>query len=203
MVDMKVSVIGTGYVGIVTGACFAEKGHSVICVDVDQAKVDLINNGTAPIHERGLADLLKKHAGDRLRATTDLTSAVHETDLSLIAVGTPFDGKGIDLTFIKNVARELGTALRKKPGYHVVVVKSTVVPGTTDEVVLPILEDASGKKAGVDFGVGMNPELSMISCSQIGSCLAASIRRPSRDRQSCTKGFPESRCFAPITKLQK
>ena len=155
---MKISVVGTGYVGIVSGACFAEKGHHVTCVDVDQFKVDLINKGMAPIHERGLGDLLKKHAGDRLCATTDLVDAVHKTDLSLIAVGTPFDGKEIDLTYIKNAARELGSALRTKQGYHVVVVKSTVVPGTTDGVVIPILEEASGKKAGVDFGVGMNPE---------------------------------------------
>lgn len=155
---MKISIIGTGYVGIVTGACFAEKGHEVTCVDIDQSKVDLINKGTAPIYERGLDDLLKRHAGDRLRATTDLADAVQQTDLSMIAVGTPFDGHEIDLTYIKNVASQLGQALKAKTNYHVVLVKSTVVPGTTDEVVLPILEESSGKKAGVDFGVGMNPE---------------------------------------------
>lgn len=155
---MKVSVIGTGYVGIVTGVCFAEKGHQVTCVDVDQAKVDSINQGAPPIYERGLGDLLKKHVGGRLRASTDLSGAVQQTDLSLIAVGTPFDGREIDLTYIKAVSKEIGQALRNKPGYHVVIVKSTVVPGTTDDVVCPILEEASGKKAGVDFGVGMNPE---------------------------------------------
>ena len=155
---MKVSVIGTGYVGIVTGVCFAEKGHQITCVDVDQAKVDSINKGIPPIYERGLGDLLKKHVGGRLRASTDLSGAVQQTDLSLIAVGTPFDGREIDLTYIKAVSKEIGQALRNKPGYHVVIVKSTVVPGTTDDVVCPILEEASGKKAGVDFGVGMNPE---------------------------------------------
>ena len=155
---MKVSVIGTGYVGIVTGVCFAEKGHQVTCVDVDQAKVDSINKGVPPIYERGLGDLLKKHVGGRLRASTDLSAAVQQTDISLIAVGTPFDGREIDLTYIKAVSGEIGQALRKKQGYHVVIVKSTVVPGTTDDVVCPILEEASGKKAGVDFGVGMNPE---------------------------------------------
>lgn len=118
----------------------------MLCVDIDQAKVDLINNGTAPIYERGLNDLLKRHAGDRLRATTDLADAVQQTDLSMIAVGTPFDGNEIDLTYIKNVSKQLGYALKAKPGYHVVLVKSTVVPGTTDDVVLPILEQASGKK---------------------------------------------------------
>jgi UDPglucose 6-dehydrogenase/GDP-mannose 6-dehydrogenase len=155
---MKISVIGTGYVGIVTGVCFAEKGHQITCVDVDQAKVDSINNGVPPIYERGLGNLLKKHAGGRLCATTNLANAVQQTDLSLIAVGTPFDGQEIDLTFVKAAAKEIGRALRKKSGYHVVIVKSTVVPGTTDDVVCPILEEASGKKAGVDFGVGMNPE---------------------------------------------
>ena len=155
---MKVSVVGTGYVGLVTGVCFAEKGHQVTCVDVDQAKVDSINNGLPPIYERGLQDLLRKHVGHRLQATTDLSNAVRQTDLSLIAVGTPFDGREIDLTYIKAVSKEIGQALQNKSGYHVVVVKSTVVPGTTDDVVRPILEETSGKKAGVDFGVGMNPE---------------------------------------------
>lgn len=155
---MRVSVIGTGYVGLVTGVCLAEKGHQITCVDVDQAKVDSINRGIPPIYERGLEDLLKKHVGGLLRATTALTRAVQQTDLSLIAVGTPFNGREIDLTFIKAVSKEIGHALRNKAGYHAVIVKSTVVPGTTDEVVHPILEEASGKKAGVDFGVGMNPE---------------------------------------------
>lgn len=155
---MKISIVGTGYVGLVTGVCFAEKGHDVVCVDVDQKKVDLINAGTPPIFEQGLEVLLRKNIKGRLRATTNLHKAVHETQISMIAVGTPFDGREIDLTFIKAVSREIGQSLRSKSGYHVVIVKSTVVPGTTDDVVRPILEEASGKKAGVDFGVGMNPE---------------------------------------------
>ncbi len=114
--------------------------------------------GTPPIFERGLEELLRKNLKTRLRATTDLHKAVHETQISMIAVGTPFDGREIDLTFIKAVSKEIGQSLRSKSGYHVVIVKSTVVPGTTDDVVRPILEEASGKKAGVDFGVGMNPE---------------------------------------------
>jgi len=155
---MKVSVVGTGYVGLVSGVCLAEKGHQVTCVDIDQEKVDKINQAIPPIYERGLEELLKKNVPGNLKATPDLHRAVLETELSLIAVGTPFDGNEIDLRYIKEVAHQIGQALRDKPGYHVVVVKSTVVPGTTDEVVLPILEQASGKKAGVDFGVGMNPE---------------------------------------------
>jgi UDPglucose 6-dehydrogenase/GDP-mannose 6-dehydrogenase len=155
---MKVSVVGTGYVGLVSGTCLAEKGHNVVCVDIDQAKVDQINQGIPPIYEAGLEDMLKANVGTRLRATTDLRTAVMESQISLIAVGTPFRGDEIDLRFIETVARQIGEVLKDKADYHVVVVKSTVVPGTTDEVVLSILEEASGKKAGADFGVGMNPE---------------------------------------------
>jgi len=155
---MRVSVVGTGYVGLVSGVCLSEKGHQVTCVDVDQTKVDKINKGIPPIYEVGLEELLQKNIGQNLKATTDLRDAVLNTDLSLIAVGTPFDGNEIDLKYIRMVAEQIGTILKEKDGYHVVVVKSTVVPGTTDGVVLPILEQASGKKAGVDFGVGMNPE---------------------------------------------
>ncbi len=155
---MKVSVVGTGYVGLVSGVCLAEKGHEVICVDNDAAKVDKINAGQSPIYEAGLDDLLTRNIGRRLSATTDLKQAVLDSDVSLLAVGTPFNGSEIDLTYVRQVARDIGSALREKPGYHVVIVKSTVVPGTTDTEVLPLLEEFSGKRAGVDFGVGMNPE---------------------------------------------
>ncbi|NEQ67155.1 MAG: UDP-glucose/GDP-mannose dehydrogenase family protein [Symploca sp. SIO2D2] len=155
---MKVSVVGTGYVGLVSGVCLAEKGHQVTCVDIDQSKVDKINQGIPPIYEEGLEELLKKNIQSNVKATTDLRGAVMDSEISLIAVGTPFDGQEIDLKYIKEVARQIGEVLKDKPAYHLVVTKSTVVPGTTDEVVLPILEEASGKKAGVDFGVGMNPE---------------------------------------------
>ena len=155
---MRISVAGTGYVGLVSGACLAEKGHQVICIDTDIGKIAKIKSGIPPIYEEGLEAILKKNIGNSLLATTDLTQAVLDTDVSLIAVGTPFDGEDIDLSYVRNVARQIGEALRRKDSYHTVVVKSTVVPGTTDEVVLPILEQASGKKAGVDFGVGMNPE---------------------------------------------
>lgn len=155
---MRISVIGTGYVGLVSGVCFAEVGHDCICVDVDAGKVKRINRGEAPIHENGLDEILRRHVGTRLRATTDLRRAVLETEITFIAVGTPFDGQHIDLSFIREAARQIGSTLRDKSDYHVVVVKSTVVPGTTDDVVLAELEKASGKKAGIDFGVGMNPE---------------------------------------------
>ncbi|MDJ0782532.1 MAG: UDP-glucose/GDP-mannose dehydrogenase family protein [Desulfosarcinaceae bacterium] len=155
---MKISVIGTGYVGLVSGVCLADTGHTVVCVDVDAAKVDMINAGKPPIYEKGLAELLTRHCGDRLSATTDLDAAVADTELSLIAVGTPFDGEAIDLSYIRAAAEQIGTALKAKPDYHVVVVKSTVVPGTSEEVVAPLVAKAAGRRLGPDFGIGMNPE---------------------------------------------
>jgi len=155
---MEISVVGTGYVGLVSGVCLAEKGHGVVCVDIDAEKVERINAGDSPIHEEGLDELLRRNVGKGLTATTDLEGAVARTSLTIIAVGTPFDGSAIDVSFIKSASEAIGKALRAKTEFHTVVVKSTVVPGTSDEVVLPILEEASGKVAGHDFGVSMNPE---------------------------------------------
>jgi len=155
---MRVSIVGTGRVGLVSGVGLAEIGHQVTCVDVDPAKVEMIRAATAPIHEPGLDDLLVRTSGRSLHATTDLRAAVLDSDLTMIAVGTPFDGERIDLSFVEAAAEQIGQALAEKDSYHVVVVKSTVVPGTTRTIVLPILEKASGKVAGAGFGVGMNPE---------------------------------------------
>ncbi|WP_292376635.1 MULTISPECIES: UDP-glucose dehydrogenase family protein [unclassified Methanosarcina] len=156
---MKISVIGSGYVGSVTAACFAEVGHEVVCVDIDKKKMDQINSGIPPIYEEGLGELLQKHAGKCLTATTDYESAIRNTDISFICVGTPSAEDGsIDLSIVRAAAASIGAVLAKKNGYHVVVVKSTVVPETTEKFVLPILEEASGKTAGKDFGVAMNPE---------------------------------------------
>ncbi len=155
---MNVSIIGCGYVGLVTGVCLADKGHRVVCVDIDKTKVDRINAAIAPIHEIGLPELLKKNVGKNFSATTDFDAAVRNSDLTLIAVGTPFDGKEIDLTFVKKTAEQIGAVLKTKAAYHVVVVKSTCVPGTTDEVVGPAIAAASGKRVTTDFGLGMNPE---------------------------------------------
>jgi UDPglucose 6-dehydrogenase/GDP-mannose 6-dehydrogenase len=127
-------------------------------VDADQEKIARINQGVPPIYERDLEELLRKNLGVRLQATTNLRQAVLDTEISMIAVGTPFAKGQIDLRYIREVSRQMGQALREKLGYHVVIVKSTVVPGTTNDVVLPLLEEASGKTAGADFGVGMNPE---------------------------------------------
>lgn len=155
---MKVAVVGAGCVGLVTAVCLAEKGHTVICADVDRERVDKIRLAIPPIREPGLEELLRKNVGTRLVATTSVQQAVVDSDVTLIAVGTPFDGNAIDLSQIRDAAGNIGTALRSRSTYHLVVVKSTVVPGTTDEVVTPLLEAASGKKAGPDFGIGMNPE---------------------------------------------
>ena len=155
---MQITVVGTGYVGLVSGVCLSEKGHNIVCVDNDNDKVKSINNKVSPIYEDGLDELLRKNIGKNLRASTDLYSSITNSEVSLIAVGTPFEKDLIDLSYIRQVSKEIGLALKNKSGYHVVIVKSTVVPGTTDDVVIPLLEKYSEKKAGVDFGVGMNPE---------------------------------------------
>jgi UDPglucose 6-dehydrogenase/GDP-mannose 6-dehydrogenase len=154
---VKLAVVGAGYVGIVTAACLAEKGHDVTCVDIDADRVTAINDGRAPVYEEGLPELLARNVGKRLVATTDVGVA-GECDISMIAVGTPFEGGAADLTAIRAAARDIGGALRGRTGYHVVCVKSTVLPGTTDQVVGPIVEEASGRRLGDDIGLAMNPE---------------------------------------------
>lgn len=168
---MKISVIGCGYVGCVTGVCFADLGHEVVLVDVDRAKVSAISAGQSPIYEPGLDELMRKNR-DRISATTDLTPAVGSTDITFVAVGTPSDEDGaIDLRYVLGACEEIGQALVEGDNYHVVVVKSTVFPGTTEEKIRPILERASGKTAGKDFGLGMNPEF-LREGSAIRDCLA-------------------------------
>jgi len=154
---MNISIVGTGYVGTVTGACLAELGNKVFLVDVIKEKVDKINKGIPPIYEEGLEELLKRNR-ERITATLDLKEAVTNSDVTFITVGTPSNPDGsIDLKCIKESAEKIGAALKEKER-HVVVVKSTVVPGTTENVVVPALEKASGKKAGKGFGAVMNPE---------------------------------------------
>jgi len=157
---MKVSVFGLGYVGSVSAAALADDGHEVVGVDVVADKVNAVNEGRSPIVEPGLPDLLRRGVdAGRLRATTSTEDAVHATDLSLICVGTPSRKNGsLDLTYLERVAEQIGEALKDKDGYHVVVVRSTVLPGTTHEIVIPALERTSGKKYGTGFGVTVNPE---------------------------------------------
>ena len=155
---MNISIIGTGYVGLVSGACFSKFKNNVICVDIDEEKIEKINNGVSLIYEEGLDDLLKKYK-DNIRASTDYRSSINDTEVTFICVGTPSNEDGsIDLNYVKESSKGIGEILKHKNNYHVVVVKSTVLPGTTRDIILPILEKYSGKRAGIDFGVAMNPE---------------------------------------------
>ena len=158
---MNVSVFGLGYVGSVSAACFAEDGHQVIGVDVAPAKVASLNEGRSPDRgERARRAHQDEYGGNgRLRATTSTAEAVRDTDLSLICVGTPSRRNGsLDLTYLERVAEQIGEALTSKDSYHVVVVRSTVLPGTTHDAIIPALERTSGKKYGTGFGVSVNPE---------------------------------------------
>ncbi|MRK22038.1 nucleotide sugar dehydrogenase [Pseudomonas sp. JG-B] len=157
---MRLSIFGLGYVGAVCAGCLAARGHQVIGVDVSSTKVELINQGKSPIVEPGLQALLQQgtHSGN-LRGTVDVLEAISSSDVSLICVGTPSKKNGdLSLNYIEAVCREIGFALRDKADYHTIVVRSTVLPGTVRNVVIPIIEDCSGKQAGVDFGVAVNPE---------------------------------------------
>ena len=157
---MKVSVFGLGYVGSVSAASFAADGHEVVGVDVNADKVEAVNAGRSPIVEPGLDDLLAQGVAERrLRATTDTADAVQSSEVSLLCVGTPSRKNGsLDLTYLERVSEQIGAALRNKPSYHVIVIRSTVLPGTTHDVVIPALERTSGKKYGDGFGVSVNPE---------------------------------------------
>jgi GDP-mannose 6-dehydrogenase len=157
---MRISVFGIGYVGCVSAACFAKAAHDVIGVDVNPTKVAIIARGESPIVEPGIGDLMKEavNAG-RLRATTDVVEAVHASEISLVCVGTPGNQNGsLDLRYVVRVCEEIGGALRTKPDRHVIVMRSTMLPGTIEGVVIPTLEKASGKKAGEGFAVCINPE---------------------------------------------
>src|SRR5215212_9046733 len=157
---MNVSVFGLGYVGSVSAASFAADGHHVIGVDVNPDKVASLNEGRSPIVEKGLDELIRDNAANgRLRATTSTKEAVDATDLSLVCVGTPSRKNGsLDLSYLERVCEQIGEALTTKHDYHVVVVRSTVLPGTTHDLVIPTLEKASGKTYGTGFGVTVNPE---------------------------------------------
>ena len=155
---MRISIVGSGYVGTTIAACFADIGHSVVNVDIDEETVASLNDGRPPLHEPGLDDLVAEHAGDGLRATTDY-DAVTETDVTFLALPTPAEDDGhIDLSIMKAGARSLGAALAETEDPHVVVTKSTVVPTTTEEIIAPIVAEESGMTVGDDLHVGMNPE---------------------------------------------
>lgn len=157
---MKISIIGTGYVGLSTGVGFASKKNHVICMDIDKKRIEEIGKGESPIFEPGLHEMLEKVLDKgNFEVTNDLDQAVMNSDVSFICVPTPTKRNGgTDLSFIEGVSMDIGSSLIKKDSYHVIVVKSTIVPGTTEKVIIPNLEEASGKKIGKDFGVCMNPE---------------------------------------------
>lgn len=157
---MRISVLGLGYVGTVSAGCFAQDGHEVVGVDPVHTKVDLMNRGQSPIIEAEIGEIIASAAkAGRLRATTDLAEGIQASELSFVCVGTPSQPNGnLDLRYIRRVCEQIGQSLRSKQERHAVVIRSTVLPGTMRDIVIPVLEEGSGKKAGVDFDVCHNPE---------------------------------------------
>ena len=157
---MNISILGLGYVGAVSAGCLAKEGHTVIGVDPNQTKVDLINKGITPIIEKDIGEIIESAVTEgKLRATTSVEDAITNSDISLICVGTPSKMNGsLDLKYVRRVCEQIGSVLKKHNSYHVVVARSTMLPGTIRGLVIPTLEEYSGKRAGVDFGVCNNPE---------------------------------------------
>jgi GDP-mannose 6-dehydrogenase len=157
---MALSVFGLGYVGCVSAACFAKEGHDVIGVDVSNIKVGITNKGRSPIVEVGIGELIREMvAAGRLRATTDADQAINDSDMSLVCVGTPSNANGsLDFTYVKRVCEQIGAAIGRKTTRHTVIIRSTMLPGTMESVVVPTLTESSGKAYGADFGVCFNPE---------------------------------------------
>lgn len=156
--NMTISVVGSGYVGLAIGMGLAEQGYNVIFVDIDENRIQQINEGKSPIHEDDLSELMQK-LKDNYSATSDYNEAVQKSDVTFISVGTPSKDDGsIDLEAVKSAVQALGSAIKFKTSRHEVIVKSTVIPGTTENVLKPILEEFSGKTAFSDFGLIMNPE---------------------------------------------
>ena len=157
---MKISIFGLGYVGAVSAGCLTKDGHEVVGVDPNEVKCELINAGKSPIVEQDIGDIIAEAVKrGALRATTDARAAVLETDISLVCVGTPSNDNGsLDLRYVKSVCAEIGAAIGEKAERHSVVMRSTMLPGTMRNVVIPLLEEHSGKRAGKDFSVCNNPE---------------------------------------------
>lgn len=155
---MRISIFGTGYVGSVTGICLSDWGHEIIFTDTDRTRLDKIEQGYPPVHEQGLGELLRKNKGN-ISTNNDPDVVVYHSELSFICVGTPSREDGsIDLRYVKTVAGNIGAAISRKQGIHTVIVKSSVIPGTIENTVIPILEETSGKKIGEGFRVASNPE---------------------------------------------
>lgn len=193
--SLSVSVFGLGYVGSVSAACFASMGHRVIGVDVNPAKVQMIEDGKSPIIEAKMNELVSEaNRAGRLRATTDSTKAVRESDVSFVCVGTPSLRNGkLDLSHIEKVSREIGAALRQKQSPHTFVLRSTVLPGTSESLVVPILEKESGRRAGADFMIVYNPEF-----MREGSAVADFLQPP-----YTVLGASDPSHLAPLRELYK
>ena len=193
--SLSVSIFGLGYVGSVSAACFASMGHKVIGVDVSRAKVEMLDSGRTPIIEARMSELVAEaNKACRLHATTDATEAVLNSEVSFVCVGTPSLKNGkLDLSHIESVAKEIGAVIRQKKTPHVFVLRSTVLPGTTETVVLPILERESGKKCGQDFTVCYNPEF-----MREGSAVADFLNPP-----YTILGASDTNHLAPLRELYK
>ncbi len=192
---LSVSIFGLGYVGSVSAACFASMGHKVIGVDVSRAKVEMMDSGRTPIIEARMSEMVAEaHRAGLLQATTDATAAVLNSEVSFVCVGTPSLKNGkLDLSHIEHVAREIGAAIRQKKSPHIFVLRSTVLPGTTETVVLPILEKESGKKCGEGFTVCYNPEF-----MREGSAVADFLNPP-----YTILGASDLQHLAPLRELYK
>ncbi|MFZ3189705.1 MAG: UDP-glucose/GDP-mannose dehydrogenase family protein [Candidatus Sulfotelmatobacter sp.] len=193
--SLSISIFGLGYVGSVSAACFASMGHRVVGVDVNPAKVEMIDGGRSPIIEARMNELVAGgRQACRLHATTDSIAAVLDSDVSFVCVGTPSLRNGkLDLSHIEQVAREIGAALKQKKSEHTFVLRSTVLPGTTESIVLPMLEQASGLRAGINFTVAYNPEF-----MREGSAVADFLQPP------CTiLGAQDPAHLAPLRELYK
>jgi GDP-mannose 6-dehydrogenase len=157
---MDIAIFGLGYVGAVSAACLSQEGHTVVGVDSNESKARLINDGSSPVVEKGLDDMIAKAVAEgSLRATTDHRAAIRDSELAIVCVGTPSNGNGnLDLTYVKRVCEEIAHILRDNARFTAIIIRSTVLPGTVRNIVIPTLESVSGKKAGRDFGVGFFPE---------------------------------------------
>jgi GDP-mannose 6-dehydrogenase len=193
--SLSISLFGLGYVGSVSAACFAHMGHTVTGVDISKTKVEMLESGRSPIIEARMEELVAEgHNSCRLHATTDSIAAVLASEISFVCVGTPSLRSGkLDLSHVEHVSREIGAALKQKPSFHTIVLRSTVLPGTTETLMIPAIESASGKKVGADFAVCYNPEF-----MREGSAVADFLQPP-----YTILGSQNPQHLAPLRELYK
>lgn len=157
---VKISIFGLGYVGAVTAACLAKEGHDVVGVDISREKIEQLGAGKSPIVEEKIGDIIADTVSrGKLKATLDAKAAINETEVSMICVGTPSRDNGdVDLTYVLRVSEKIGQLLKNKSAFHTLIYRSTIPPGTTEDMIIPALEESSGKKVYIDFDVCFNPE---------------------------------------------